>query len=653
MADKNDLIDRLENALKIGARNSRTDKQRLQDIHDLAVMNGAGCDLPKSLDLEALVSYGSPIKATRLQDGSVKLAGYLIRFGDATKTDLTGDYFTAETDFGFEGETAKSASWFNHRLPVEYKKRSVTYREQLPDATLKKDALGIFAEIVIGARNEYEKLIAELGLAGKLGWSSGTAPHLVDRKTVGGASEITRWILGADSSLTPTPAEPRNSVIPIKMLIPSETDRSGVEPISEAGDIKPVVSESNQENLPMNEEERKALLAEVKGVFDDARSLMREETREIAKEAAQDVVKSLPEIKTAMNIQVTEAAEDRPFKSLADNCLAIRENTIKGAAQADNDYPRLRYLKATGAASGTPQDGAVLIDPKISSEIITPIHEDGPFTSAATKLPAGGALSGWVPAVDETSRVAGSRWGGIRGYRVGEGTAVTASKPSFKRLNWELKKYMAVAVATDELLKNAPMWSTIVKTGVTEELIFMSNEDIWNGQGISGAYGFLECPALIQGARDTASKILGVDVSGMYYRMDIRARSKAVWYVSNEAGPQLDALFAVGSTAVLFPYASIGPDGVRRLYGRPVVTHEFGEALNTAGDIVFADMSQYFWWDQGGIEETSSIHVYYLTDETAFRFVYMADGKPAVSSALTPLKGSTTTSPFVSLTSAT
>ena len=175
MTDKN---------VKRGARNNRMDQGRIQDIHDLAVDNGATCDYPKSIGADGFVSFGDEVKATKMDNGNVKLAGYLIGFGVANSPDLTGDYFSKSTDFG--GATI-SEGWFNHRMPVTYKGKRVTYKEQLPDVTLTKDDIGIFAEIVLGARNEYEKMIPELGLAGALSWSSGTAPHLVDRKQVGNA----------------------------------------------------------------------------------------------------------------------------------------------------------------------------------------------------------------------------------------------------------------------------------------------------------------------------------------------------------------------------------------------------------------------------------------------------------------------------------
>lgn len=635
--------------IKKGARNNRMDQSRIQDIHDMAVNNGAMCnEPPKSVTEDGFVSFGDEVKATRLDNGDVKLAGYLVRFGDATKTDLTGDYYTKDTDFG---NAEKSDGWFNHRMPVMYKGKRVTYPSQLPDVTLTKDEIGVFAEIVLGARNEYEKMIAELGLAKALGWSSGTAPHLVDRKQVGNAFEITRWKLGLDASLTPTPAEFRNAVLPIKSFITSDTaGRSGAEPIrtTDEGDLQNAAKTAKESDMELNE--IKTLFEENNKVIVDA---LKPEVEAAAKAAVKEVIDNLPEIKTAMNVQVTEAAEDRPFKSIAENLLAVRSATIKGY-EADNLYPRLRYLKATGASEGVPQDGGLLLDPTLTSEIIRPIHETGPFSADAHKLPiSGNSNYGWINGVDETSRVAGSRWGGIRGYRLAEAATKTASKPTFRRIQWELKKYAAVVVATDELLADASLFSEIVRTGVTEEMMFMCNEDIFDGQGLAGCQGFMNSGALITVTRTTGSKILGDDISNMYNRMSLNSRKNANWYVGNDSAPQLDNLFAVGSTAVLYPYASIGADGVKRLYGRPIITTEFNQTLNTTGDIVFADMNQYLFWQKGGVEESSSIHVYYLSDETAFRFVYRCDGKSSVYSALTPLKGSTTTSPFVALTSAT
>ncbi len=86
-----------------------------------------------------------------------------------------------------------------------------------------------------------------------------------------------------------------------------------------------------------------------------------------------------------------------------------------------------------------------------------------------------------------------------------------------------------------------------------------------------------------------------------------------------------------------------------RIKGRPVVETEFNATLGTIGDIVLADMGEYLFWEKGGIQSAMSIHVEFLTDQTVWRFVYRADGKPSIASPLTPANGTNTVSPFVAL----
>lgn len=85
------------------------------------------------------------------------------------------------------------------------------------------------------------------------------------------------------------------------------------------------------------------------------------------------------------------------------------------------------------------------------------------------------------------------------------------------------------------------------------------------------------------------------------------------------------------------------------LLGRPLVPVEYCATVGDVGDVILADLSQYLVAEKGGIQAASSIHVQFLTDETAFRFVYRVDGAPLWNSALTPFQGSNTLSPFVTL----
>ena len=154
--------------------------------------------------MDVLTSFPDAIKSDRL--GYVK--GYLVRFGDSKSADLEGDYFTQSTDYGFPMESGKRVPlnvYYHHGMDQMVGKKSIG------TGYIKMDETGLWYEAQLDLADEYGSMIAKLCKQGKMGFSSGAAAHLVERKSMGGAAEITRWPI-AEASITPTPAEFRNSV---------------------------------------------------------------------------------------------------------------------------------------------------------------------------------------------------------------------------------------------------------------------------------------------------------------------------------------------------------------------------------------------------------------------------------------------------------
>lgn len=154
--------------------------------------------------MDVLTSFVDGIKSDRL--GHVK--GYLVRFGDSKATDLEGDYFTQATDYGFpmeEGKRVPLNVYYHHGMDSAVGKKSIG------TGYIKMTDEGLWYEAQLDMADEYGKMIAKLCKQGKMGFSSGAAAHMVERKSMGGASEIIRWPI-AEASITPTPAEYRNSV---------------------------------------------------------------------------------------------------------------------------------------------------------------------------------------------------------------------------------------------------------------------------------------------------------------------------------------------------------------------------------------------------------------------------------------------------------
>ena len=168
--------------------------------------------------MDLLTVYSDAIKSDRL--GSVK--GYLVRFGSPDTTDLEGDYFTKSTDFGFPikaGERVPLNVYYHHGMDKMIGKKSIG------TGYVKMDETGLWYEAQLDMADEYGSMIAKLCKQGKMGYSSGAAGHMVERKSVGKASEITRWCI-AEASITPTPAEYRNSVKSLEEMY-------GMEPMME------------------------------------------------------------------------------------------------------------------------------------------------------------------------------------------------------------------------------------------------------------------------------------------------------------------------------------------------------------------------------------------------------------------------------------
>jgi len=147
--------------------------------------------------MEWKTAPGAGVKT--IETGEVE--GLLVVFGSPDATDLENEYFTKETDFGRLRETP---IWLNHAQPVKTSSGIILIEEPVGYGTLEITDEGVIIRGLLDAKYRYLAQIAR-----ELGWSSGTAAHLVMRETVGKATYIKRWLLGLDASITPTPAEPR------------------------------------------------------------------------------------------------------------------------------------------------------------------------------------------------------------------------------------------------------------------------------------------------------------------------------------------------------------------------------------------------------------------------------------------------------------
>jgi len=158
---------------------------------------------------------GSEIKLISLDATTARVGGYLIRYSTAADPDLSGEYFTKDTDFGIES---------GHRLPLYYNHGTNTTIKgrRMGAGTVTFDDVGAWFEAEIALADDYAEKVLALVMQGKAGYSSGAVAHLVTREKTGGAMWIKSWVPG-EASITPTPCEPRNAVAALK----ADTDEPG------------------------------------------------------------------------------------------------------------------------------------------------------------------------------------------------------------------------------------------------------------------------------------------------------------------------------------------------------------------------------------------------------------------------------------------
>ena len=338
---------------------------------------------------------------------------------------------------------------------------------------------------------------------------------------------------------------------------------------------------------------------------------------------------------------------------------SIRKIAIKEASTQDFQMAKM-LAGPTGASSDVPSDGGFLIAPDRANSILQRSYDTGALLSLVTRQPVtGNALS--LPAVDETSRANGSRFGGISSTWIGQGTTVTAGKPKFRLMELKLKKLLAFVYGTDELVVDAAAFTAFVNRNLPLELNFSTEDKIVNGDGSNGPQGILNSGAAVTVTRNTANRVFYEDVSGMWKRMWAPLRKTAVWIIDQSVEQELEQIsIAIGTAGQLAPIykpagISVGPDGTQgyspaTLYGRPILTTEYNAALGTVGDIILANLGEYTLIDKGNVDSAVSLDVAFLTDESVWRFRYRADGQLNWNAALTPKSGGATLSPVVTLT---
>ena len=306
--------------------------------------------------------------------------------------------------------------------------------------------------------------------------------------------------------------------------------------------------------------------------------------------------------------------------------------------------------RATGLAESTPSTGGFLVGTDYSRELFQKTYDASVIWKRTRQFKiSSNANAISIPGIDETSRADGSRQGGIRTYWLSEAGTKTASKPTFRAVEMSLKKIIGLCYSSDELLDDASLLAEVITTGFKNEFSFKLDDAVICGTGAGQPLGILNGPSLVTcTAASSAGTLLAADVISCYARLWLACDAAAEWFGNRNILPQLMTQ-TLGDNPLWLPGGQLRGTPYATLLGKPIHFVETASSLGTAGDLMLLDLSQYGTATKGGLQQAVSIHVAYVTDETAFRFVMRVDGQSLWNSVLTPYKGSGSLGPFVTI----
>lgn len=310
---------------------------------------------------------------------------------------------------------------------------------------------------------------------------------------------------------------------------------------------------------------------------------------------------------------------------------------------------------ATGMGELIGSDGGFLVPPQFSNKIFERVYAE---QNLLTKTDQYTSSSNTMifPRNAETSRATGSRWGGVRAYWVQEGSAGTISAPTFGQLRLQLNKLMCLARVTEELIKDA---STSLESYLTRvfslEIGFAANNALYRGTGAGQPLGLLNAPCAVTVSKESgqlAATIVPANIAKMWARrFALGPTGSYMWLINQDVLPQLYLMtLGIGTAGVttFMPPGGLSGAPYSTLMGAPIMEIEFASTLGTVGDIALVDLSQVVSITQG-MQSMTSLHVYFTTEEQAFRTSFRLDAAPWQASALTPFQGTNTQSPIVLL----
>ncbi|MFY0619317.1 phage major capsid protein [Shimia sp.] len=335
------------------------------------------------------------------------------------------------------------------------------------------------------------------------------------------------------------------------------------------------------------------------------------------------------------------------FKDIGEFAVAVHSAVNAGRVGGNIDS-RLVASTPEGSHMGGTSDGEGYLLPTQMRDSVWevvagfdefgPLIDEEPTSKREVKLLA-----------DETTP-----WGtsGIQAHWRTESGKMDPSKLAGQDRNVPLHELYTFALATEELLEDAPRLNNRLSTKAGQAIAFRKNEAVASGTGVGQPLGWMKSKALITIGKEDgqpANTLHAKNVVNMFSRLARIPGDKPFWLINQDVLPEL-MFMTIGDKAIWVPPNGLSDAPGGFLLGLPIRFSEFAETLGTKGDVQLISPKGYYGARRSsGVKFATSIHLYFDYNIQAFRWVFRYGGQPHLSAPIKPKNGQNTRSHFVTL----
>ena len=332
------------------------------------------------------------------------------------------------------------------------------------------------------------------------------------------------------------------------------------------------------------------------------------------------------------------------------------DSVIKDAMRVGEKDPRLlgilEYEKEKAALDGieidTSEYGGYLAPEAFRTQVWERAVEVSDLINRIMILPIG-SQSLKIPAFGGFDQSGGTTFGGITFYKEGENQTMQAVRPAFELMEWSMGLHAALLPISDPMMKfSAITIEPMVRQMLGRALGWYIDSKLIGGNGAAEPRGFINSACIVTQTAETGQAAATIDrenLSKMYSRVFMK--NDMIWGFNPECGPELDSLaFVVGAGGSIVTME-------QGLKNKPFIESDHFSAVGTEGDIMALMPSEMLMVVPSGQASEaridSSLHFQFDTGQNVLRIMHYMDAKVGWRTFHTPVNGTATRGPVVSL----